>query len=84
MILYGISKIVEAVTVFVVFLFWWAISYSVLKALIDSIMRRVIAKYQPNDSSKTGFWNYVYHFTVWYPVIIGTLLFLFYACYFVF
>ena len=82
--LYWITKTVEAFTVFVVFIFWWALSYSLLKALADSMLNRLIARFKPSseDIKTVPFWKGIFKFSLLYPVGIGFVTFVFYLCYF--
>lgn len=79
-----ILGITEAFTVFVVFFFWWSISYALLKSLFDSMLNRLISRMMPapQDIETDPFWKRMFTFSMLYPIGIGLITFLFYLCYF--
>lgn len=79
-----ILKITEAFTVFVVFFFWWSLSYALLKVLLDSMLNRLISIKAPTseDIKTKPFWKRLRTFTTLYPVGVGIITFVFYLWYF--
>ena len=81
---YWVGKITEASAVFIVFFFWWAFSYSLLRVLIDSCIDRLVDLYAPDEQAKVDdpFWRRVFRFHKLYPLSIGVATFLFYLYHF--
>ena len=79
-----ILGITEAFTVFVVFFFWWSISYALLKSLFDSMLNRLISIKAPTseDIETKPFWKRLRTFATLYPVGVGIITFVFYLWYF--
>lgn len=83
--LYWVGKINEAATVFIVFFFWWAFSYSLLRVLIDSFIDRLVDLHQPDEQANADdpFWRRMVRFHRLYTLSLGVATFLFYLYHFI-